>query len=168
MTIQELIEKIKDNDRILVMMVGVPLSGKSTFVDKIKDHGILISRDDMIMEHGKGISYKEAYDIADGNMIDKQLKKIMVEAGQTSNNYIIDMTNLTVGGRWKSIAKFPKHIKIVVCLEIPSKEELVRRNIKRDKDMNKYIPERVLDNMINSYIEPTLGEGLDYIIKIEQ
>ena len=165
MELNEFIERIKTTNNNLVMLVGVPLSGKSTFVESIKDYVEVISRDSIILEMGVNLSYDDAYDVVDHKNVDKTLKEQMFAGGETTNNYVIDLTSLTLKARNKSMVKFRNHTKIAIVFEIPSEEELLRRNKKRSL-VGKTMTEEVMNRMIGSYVCPTMEEDFDYIIHI--
>ena len=174
MNFVKLLEKIKKTNNILILMVGVPLSGKSTFIKKIKDYAIIMSRDDLIIEIAKSlpsnkdidISYNDAYNSVNQKQISVLFKEKLNEAGQTGNNYIIDMTNVRPKYRKDTLSYFPNHEKIAIVLDTPTKKELLRRNENRKINENKYIDEEVIDKMINRFTFPTKKEGFDYILKI--
>lgn len=165
MELYEFIERIKTTNNNLVMLVGIPLSGKSTFVETIKDYVKVISRDSIILEMGDNLSYDDAYDIVDHDIVDKTLKEQMFTGGKTTDNYVIDLTSLTPKSRNKSMVKFRYHTKIAIVFDAPSEEELIQRNRKRML-VGKTMTEEVMNRMIESYVCPTMEEEFDYIIHI--
>lgn len=164
-----------NNGPRLYMLIGVPGSGKSTFVKNMSDFGensrgkiarsfFVASTDSRIenMARDMGTTYNELFKDAI-----KFAEMSMYEDISTWTKYnrdiIWDQTNLTKKSRAKKLAKIPAHYhKIAVVFETPSKEELQRRLDGRAgfKD----IPEHVMKRMIETFESPTLEEGFDEII----
>jgi len=165
---------LNSNEPYLVLLVGTPLSGKSTL---LKEHFsdedyTLISRDEILMESAKTRDYKKAWDIIsskkDGQKkVDKKLKYRLLELAKNSENVIVDMTNLTKKSRHKHLAKFPKHFRTAIVFEFLSEKEYTIRNDKRDKEENKAIPTITLNRMKASYEDITDDEEFDLVIKVK-
>jgi predicted kinase len=157
---------LKSSEHNVVVMVGPPLSGKSTIIKEIKDYAEIVSRDDIVMELGNGLNYKDSFKTVNQKDVDKLLKKRMVDLGKTTENVVIDMTNLSPKRRKNHLAKFPKHYKIACVLDIPKIEVLFERNEKRFKEEEKFISKGVIETMYNSIKYPTKEEGFDNIIQL--
>ena len=165
---KDLINRLKTTDYNLVIMIGIPLSGKSTFItNKIIEFCNIISRDAILLEEGNGKSYTEAFLSVNQKTVSKILNEKITEAGLGSDNTIIDMTSLKPKSRKAHIKRFPNHVKIAVKMPIPSSEILLERNKTRNEEEGKYIPEKVITDMLNSYKAPTKEEGFDFIVDIK-
>jgi predicted kinase len=162
--LKELISKLETTKGNLLVMVGPPLSGKSTIISKLPN-SIVISRDAIVEEFGKGLSYTEAFKSVNQKEVTKELNKRLKESSESNNNVIIDMTNLSPKRRKGYIKTFKNHTKIAVTFSLPL-ETLMERNKIRNEETGKYIPEGVITSMYNSYEYPTKEEGFDYIIKV--
>lgn len=166
-------EILESKQPYLVLLVGTPLSGKSTF---LKEHFsdekyTLISRDEILMEVAGTQNYNEAYNILSSKKngdkpVDKRLKYILMTLAKAGENVIIDMTNLRMKSRRKHLAKFPKHFKCAIIFDFLSTEEYITRNEKREVEENKTISIALVERMKASYEVITEEEGVDLIVNI--
>ena len=153
-----------------VFLCGIPCSGKSTFVNKLKklsywENAVVLSTDNYIekvaQEHNT--TYREIFD----ECIDeatRQLELALIEAKDKGKNIIYDQTNLTIKTRKKKLSKLPSiYARGVIYFDV-TLEEALRRNENRE---GKYIPKSVLKRMYHQLEVPTLEEGWDYVEKIK-
>jgi predicted kinase len=153
-----------------VFLCGIPCSGKSTYVNKLKkipywENAVVLSTDNYIekvaQEHNT--TYSEIFE----DCIDEatsQLELAFIEAKDKGKNIIWDQTNLSVKARKKKLAKLPSfYPRGVIYFDI-SLEEALRRNENRE---GKYIPKSVLKRMYHQFEVPTLEEDFDYVEKVE-
>lgn len=151
----------------LYVLVGVPGSGKSTWVKNQKwaKDCTYISTDVYVEARARstGKTYSEVFDeimpIAVNMMVDD-----VYDAEAVSADIIWDQTSTTVATRAKKIRMLPDYYKIAVVFKTPDPDELARRLATRP---GKVIPQDVLDRMIGGFEEPTLEEGFDEIWRAE-
>lgn len=176
MYIVERLKKILDEKQpYVVLLVGTPLTGKSTLLEKYfsNEKYNLISRDEILMEIAGTRNYNEAWNIlgkvkGDGQkLVDKKLKKDLLEFSKNKENVIIDMTNLTPKGRKKHLSKFPKHFKAAIVFEFLSEDEYIARNSKREKEEGKAIGLKIIERMKQSYVEITDDEDFDLVVQVK-
>ena len=146
----------------IYMLIGVPASGKSTWVEKNKGNSLVISSDDLIEEYAKsqGKTYNEVFK--------EQIKvanKIMLEHAEAAfaadQDVIWDQTNLTKKSRASKLAIVPKHYrKDAVFFATPLEEEWQRRLNSRH---GKSIPAHILDSMVEMLEMPDSSEGWNII-----
>jgi len=154
--------------KTLIMLVGVPASGKSTYVngdlhERYRD-AIVLSTDNYIekIANGSGITYSEAF--SDNiNAAQEQMYKTIAFAREHELDVIWDQTNLTNSSRKKKLAMFPDYYKIAVFFKTPNDTELTERLASRE---GKHIPENVVRDMIKSLEVPALSEGFNEIIML--
>lgn len=153
----------------LWMLIGVPCSGKSTWIDqgnfeqgRGRDTTIL-STDYFIELVAKsrnktyGEVFKETIKDADAKMY-----RDLQYALDKDHNIIWDQTNISRGMRMKKLKRIPDHYeKIAVVFSTPDPEELKRR---LDSRPGKTIPDHVLKSMIENFEYPSKNEGFDYIL----
>jgi tRNA uridine 5-carbamoylmethylation protein Kti12 len=179
----------KMNDKVLLskpnvlsMLVGLPGSGKSTYVDHmikaykaftVEDIPVYVISLDRMIE--KTMTPTETYAQAfmrvqhSGELkeMDRQLYADAVKYAVMAGPIVViwDQTNLTVETRKRKLDIFPSGTwtKFAVPF-VPSKEEWRRRLNKRKDETGKSIPEHVLESMSQSYQEPTEAEGFDLIL----
>lgn len=151
----------------VIILVGPPLSGKTTFIKKNFPDTEVISRDEILMEVYGSKNYTEAFKNVDHKNVDKILKERITKYSNEGINVLVDMTNLSPKTRKSNLSYFGKnYYKISVTFPILSMDEYKIRNNHRNEIENKYIPENVLKSMISNYTIPTLDEGFDEIITL--
>ena len=152
------------------MLVGIPCSGKSTYVEKLKkipywENAVVLSTDAYIEKQAQrmGMTYNQIFDDVIDNAT-RELELAFIEAKDRGKNLIWDQTNLTVKTRKKKLSKLPSfYARGVIYFEI-SLEEALERNKNRE---GKFIPESILKRMYQQLEVPTLEEDFDYYEKIE-
>ena len=147
------------------MLVGIPCSGKSTYVEKLKtipywSNSVILSTDNYIekvaQEHNT--TYNEIFEDCISEAT-RQLELSLIEAKDKGKNIIYDQTNLTVKTRKKKLSKLPSlYARGVIYFDI-SLEDALERNKHRE---GKFIPENILKRMYHQLEVPTLEEGFDY------
>jgi predicted kinase len=147
--------------------VGVPMSGKSTWVGENISDETVISRDRILMDVYGSDDYNEAFNNVDQGKVDKKLLKTINDSVRNKDNVVIDMTNISTKTRRRNLSYFTKdYTKIAIVFPILPNDEYNRRNDYRKINENKSIPFGVLRNMIQSFSIPTMDEGFDKIIKL--
>jgi predicted kinase len=146
----------------MYMLIGVPASGKSTWVEQNKGDALVISTDNLIEmyadENGKTYNevFKEQIKIA--TKLAMQHAEAAFAAGQ---DVIWDQTNLTKKSRAGKLAMVPKHYRRdAVFFATPLEEEWQRRLNSRQ---GKSIPAHILDSMVEMLEMPDHTEGWNII-----
>ena len=148
-----------------VFLCGIPCSGKSTYVEKLKkipywENAVVLSTDAYIEKQAQrmGMTYNQIFDDVIDNAT-RELELAFIEAKDRGENLIWDQTNLTVKTRKKKLSKLPSfYARGVIYFEI-SLEEALERNKNRE---GKFIPESILKRMYQQLEIPTKNEDFDY------
>jgi len=159
--------KIK-TEPFVVLLIGPPLSGKTTSVNKLLegyDYSI-ISRDNIVLDIHGSDNYNDAYKSVNQKEVTNTLTRKLIEAGKSDKNFVIDMTHMGSKRRMSNLFFFPNHYKIGVIFPILSDEEYDRRNKKREEEENKFIPKKVISDMISSYQPIHPKEGFNKVITL--
>ncbi len=152
------------NRPFVILLVGVPLSGKSTWIRNNHPTTRVVSRDELVMEVYGSDDYNAAFKEVDQKEVDRALDLRLKEVNNNKENVIVDMTNMVVSRRTKTLRYFSDdYFKEVIVFPVLETEEYDRRNKERNVNENKWIPPFVISSMLNSYQEPTLDEGFDKI-----
>ena len=155
----DLIKNIGDKKKALIILVGPPASGKSTWGKKFAlDNGVVyVSTDEIRKEIGSGEGDQTVSAAAFG--IARRRVSAALSAGK---NVMIDATNVNRKSRkdWVNLGKGHSAYIIAVAFEIP-KAELLKRDAKRERQVG---PE-VIDRFINKYARPATDEVNKVIIK---
>ena len=151
----------------ILILTGLPMSGKTFFCKKFFPDTLTISRDELVMEVAGTRDYNLAFKTVDQKAVDKLLVKRITDAATQKVDVIIDMTNLSKKVRSKNLSYFSDdYYKVAVVLPILDAAEYKRRNDFRLVNENKFIPPFVITNMMNSFVVPTEDEGFDEIISV--
>ena len=139
----------------LYVMIGVPGSGKSTFV---KDHPEIdvVCPDEIRQE-----LFGDAENQEQGNKVFQiafNRARKLLDAGQ---DVIFDSTNVRRKYRKDYFKKFPDVSKVAVFVNT-SIDECKRRNAGRDRK----VPDEVITRMAKNLNPPTYDEGWQEIIEI--
>ena len=153
-----------------VFLCGIPCSGKSTYVEKLKkipywENAVVLSTDAYIEKQAQrmGMTYNQIFDDVIDNAT-RELELAFIEAKDRGENLIWDQTNISRKTRKKKLSKLPSfYARGVIYFEI-SLEEALERNKNRE---GKFIPESILKRMYHQLEIPTKNEDFDYVEKIE-
>lgn len=141
----------------LIMLVGLPGSGKSTCAEEMRKRNCIVISTDII----HGLFYSAG--------VRKSKRKISNFICNTINqsllrgqDVVFDATNLTVKSRKKILKNINNAESIIAVFKNTSIEICKERNSQR----NKIIPEKVIDKMAKKLTPPTLKEGFNYILTL--
>lgn len=147
----------------LIMMMGLPASGKSTVVLKKytnRDYHTL-SRDSLVMEMAGTRDYNLAWSTVDHKAVDVELGKRFQSMVKCGYNIVIDMTNMSKKKRNSFLSQasdYQKEAVLVTC----DLDEIYKRLMKRLETEGKGIPKGVIESMMASFSFPFFDQ-FDYI-----
>lgn len=145
------------------ILVGVPGSGKSTWLEKNKTATTApVSTDNIIEFLGGlyGFTYNEIFSETI-RFADMVMVKRMLWNAEQGNDLVIDRTNMSRKSRQQFIKKLSKYGYTFECVVFPTPEpEEWKRRLNRP---GKTIPQEAIDRMIALYEEPTEDEGFNKI-----
>ena len=144
-------------------LVGVPGSGKSTWISK-QDWTVTcakISTDKWVEIYAKevGLTYSEVFEAFMPMAVELMAKEV-VAARELGRDIIWDQTSTTVKSRAKKFNMLPDYEHIAVVFETPEHKELMCRLMSRP---GKEIPEQIVASMIAGFEMPTKEEGFKEI-----
>lgn len=150
----------------LVMLVGLPYSGKSTCAKSlgIFNDYVLVSSDQEV--HNIAAENNTTYNQCFNEVADLAMKRAtekLLQALKDKKDILIDQTNLTKASRRRKLSQVPSgYKKTCIVVPLPTDEEMV---IRKQERTTHSVPDKVLENMKQIYQEPTLDEGFDIIYK---
>lgn len=150
------------------MLIGVPGSGKSTWIANLNEdmsNTVVISSDNIIERRAaeQGLTYSDVFqnEIKSATAEMNQNLKAAIAQGK---NVIWDQTNLTAKNRKSKLAMFPEeYVKIAVFFPTPDNDEWQRRLANRP---GKVIPNNILLGMNSQLEQPSLKEGFDQVYSV--
>ena len=162
------INEKEDIRKEIILLIGLPASGKSTYISKMKGKYTIVSNDLYTEKIAKKlkITYAEAFKKINKNDTLNNTRKEFDKALSKGRNIIVDNTNMTIGQRsyyTKSTSEDYKKIALIFKID---DAELKKRLEKRGEDTGKVIPWEVIERMKKIYQPPTKKEGFDEIKKI--
>lgn len=142
-------------DRIIVVMIGVPGSGKSHFVHRFCTRLQIVSRDK-------------------AGTMEKCEQEVVAATENDTCHVVVDNTNFDLESRkrWLSIANRTACTPVAVCLNVTLEQALHNNYFRRlaalrsGHDSAQMVPTFVIRNQANKLIEPTLTEGFADVFKI--
>lgn len=151
------------------LMIGLPYSGKSTFIRRHPTLSALSIVDSDSFIEKKAQAEHTSY----GAIFDREIKEALKHRDWLAQNlikkdrsFIVDQTNLTKDARahWIELARKHCYNITAYVFALPSDEKqlLARREMRTDK----VIPIAVLADMITAFELPTKDEGLTQIVHV--
>lgn len=152
----------------VIILIGPPLSGKTTWIRENFPTTEVISRDETVMEVYGSRNYTEAFNNVDQKEVDRVLTQKFLDANAAKKNVIVDMTHMASKRRKQNLNYFSNdYYKLGVIFPILSDDEYVRRNQKRIEEENKDLPMGIVKSMISSYQPITPDEGFNKVITLK-
>lgn len=149
----------------LYVLIGVPCSGKSTWINNQKwiTDCVVVSTDEFVEEYAKSIgkTYSEVFQDYMPTAVNLMSAKV-IDARDAQKDLIWDQTSTTINTRAKKLRMLPEYYKIAIVFKTPEAAELQRRLASRP---GKNVPWDVVSKMAQQLETepPTLEEGFDEI-----
>lgn len=155
----------------VIMLVGLPGCGKSTWVGKFLETQEpnsyrIISSDALIEETARecGVTYDVAHDLIPQETISAMLYEQVHQCVITNQNLIWDQTNLTEERRRDKLRMIPlTWTRRCVVFEVPVDEIKRRRDAREAANPGKTLPSDIIESMTAAYQPPSRLEGWDEI-----
>lgn len=149
----------------LYVLVGVPGSGKTTWIGKQMfdwTNTVIVSTDNHVEQYAKSVgkTYSEVFKDYMPIAVDL-MAKTAVDAFKNNKVVIWDQTSTTAKTRAKKLRMTPKHYtKVAVVFKTPAPEQHAKMLDRPGKN----IPDEIVQDMITRFEYPTAEEGFDRII----
>jgi predicted kinase len=151
----------------VIILIGPPLSGKTTWIRENFPTTEVISRDEIVMEVYGSRDYTAAFNNVDQKEVDRVLSQRFLDANKEKKNVIVDMTHMASKRRKQNLNYFTNdYYKLGVIFPILTDDEYVKRNQKRIEEENKDLPMGIVKSMISSYQPITSDEGFNKVISL--
>lgn len=148
----------------LIMLCGVPGSGKSTYSRRSAFDSFLRLNNDSYIKmcmSRDNITYQESFN---ANILQAEFELVeQLKVGLSKEaNILLDQMNLTVAGRRKKLLRVPPTYNKIAVNFSETEETLVERNKKRLAE-GMGVPETVLKEYIDKYVKAEVKEGFDEV-----
>lgn len=148
----------------LYMLIGVPASGKSTWLaQQDLSNAVILSSDDIIQARAdaQGKTYDQVFKREVKSATTEMMAQLRA-AIEADKDVYWDQTNVTAAARAKKLAQVPDvYEKVAVFFPTPDSKEHARRLSSRP---GKTIPWNVIQGMKSQLEPPTAEEGFGKII----
>lgn len=152
----------------VIILIGPPMSGKTTWIKENFPTTEVISRDEIVMDVYGSRNYTEAFNNVDQKEVDKVLTQKFLDSNLSKKNVIVDMTHMASKRRKQNLNYFSDdYYKLGVIFPILTDEEYERRNNKRIEEENKNLPMAIVKNMISSYQPIQPDENFNKVITLK-
>jgi predicted kinase len=149
---------------ILYMTVGVPGSGKSTWIKNqiLNDSYVIASTDKFVEEYAEeiGKTYSDVFQDYMPTAVNLMAAEV-VDARDANKHIIWDQTSTTVASRAKKIRMLPEYYKIAVVFKTPPTAELQKRLERGGKIVPWGVVSKMAQQLENEPV--TLDEGFNEI-----
>lgn len=146
------------------ILVGVPGSGKSTWIRKqVWALGLSVISTDMWVEmeaERLGSTYSEVFKNYMPIAVGLMAAHVQL-AFDKKHDLIWDQTSVSVKSRRKKFNMLPGYEMIAIVFPTPDRAEL---DVRLSGRFGKHIPKNVVDSMIDNFKMPTIEEGFDEVI----
>ena len=152
---------------ILYVLVGVPGSGKSTWIGHQTfnwDNTVIVSTDRFVEQYAMSVgkTYSEVFKDYMPQAVDLMIEQV-VRARELGHTIIWDQTSTTVASRARKIRMLPDYYKIAVVFETPSKEHHANMLNRPGKE----IPDEIVQDMIDKFEMPTTADGFVQVLLVK-
>ena len=154
----------------LLMLSGIPSSGKSTFVKQLKEtkewsDAVVLSTDNYIEREAVSLckTYNEIFEDTIKEA-EQALQQDLKNAIRYGLNLIWDQTNLTSKARTRKLKNIPKSYTRECAYFVIDLDTAIQRNQNR---LGKIIPENILKRMHSQFELPTTNEGFNDVEEIK-
>ena len=146
----------------LYMLIGVPASGKSTWVNNFLSGTVVYVSSDYFVEkfaQKMGKTYSEVFDQVAPRATRLMMRRVE-KASHEGKDIVWDQTNTSAKARRRKLRVLDHYNAVAVVFATPPKDVLDARLANRP---GKTIPDFVMKRMINSFEYPTRDEGFSDI-----
>lgn len=168
--LNEILKKNTQNKPVIIFMMGVPASGKSTLIKEIQNKlGIneVISIDNLAEDYAEknNINYRAAITL-NFKIFKSQLNKRVEELRLNPSSFIWDQINSRKNLREGKLGMFKNKCFIVgICMN-PEGKDLINRMINRKLFSDKDLSAAMVNDLHQDFQFPELKEGFDEIILV--
>lgn len=146
---------------VLIVMCGLPASGKSTYSEWLAESGIFCG---VCPDKIRGELYGDENIQGDGKQVFAIAYARLKDLGKGKNNVVFDATNINAQRRKELIKEMRPYFDVIICKWFSTPIDIcVQRNMARERQ----VPQEVIKRMWWNFENPTLAEGFDLVEEIK-
>ena len=146
---------------VLIVMCGLPASGKSTYAEWLEDSGMFrrvcpdLIRKDLYGDESIQGNGNQVFDVAHHRI---------KEFGAGRQNVVFDATNIDRKTRKDLVKQMRPYFDVIICKWFSTPASICyERNFYRERQ----VPSTVIKNMADRFRAPMLDEGFDFVEEIK-
>lgn len=149
------------NKNVLIVLGGLPASGKSTYAEMLVESGIFQRVcPDLIRK----AFYGDENIQGDGKRVFETAFHDMKEYGCLGENVVFDATNINANRRKALVKEMRPYFDIIIFKWFSTPYTLC---LTRNEERERKVPEKVIERMWENFERPTMREGWDIIEEIK-
>ena len=149
------------NKNVLIVMCGLPASGKSTYTNWLAESGVFCA---VCPDSIRGELYGDENIQGDGKQVFAIAHARLKDLGKGKNNVVFDATNINCKRRIALVKEMRPYFDIIICKWFSTPIDIcVQRNMARERQ----VPQEVIKRMLWNFENPTLAEGFDIVEEIK-
>lgn len=146
---------------VLIVMCGLPASGKSTYTNWLAESGVFFA---VCPDSIRKAFYGDENIQGDGKRVFETAYHDIKEYACLGENVVFDATNIDRKTRKNLVKEMRPYFDVIICKWFSTPLTVCKlRNAKRERQ----VPEEVLDSMYERFRAPMLDEGFDLVEEIK-
>ena len=146
---------------VLIVMCGLPASGKSTYAEWLAESGVFCG---VCPDKIRGELYGDENIQGDGKRVFALAHARIEDLGRNKNNVVFDATNINAQRRKELIKEMRPHFDIIICKWFSTPLNICsKRNFSRERQ----VPYEVLKRMAENFQKPMFDEDFDIVEEIK-
>ena len=142
---------------VLIVLGGLPASGKSTYAEMLVESGVFCC---VCPDKIRGELYGDESIQGNGKQVFAIAHERMKQLGQSENNVVFDATNLHANRRKALVKEMRDYYDIIIFKWF---DVAVWECLARNQTRERQVPKEVILNMAKTATVPTIDEDFDYI-----
>ena len=144
----------------LIVLCGLPASGKSTFAEMLEESGFKVVCPDRVRKLLYG---NESIQGNGKDVFRYAFESMILYGGELNKDVVFDATNTTKKARKKILELARPHFDFILCYHFNVHPLIC---LKRNEGRERVVPEEVICRMAKQFQEPSTEEGFDYVCQI--
>ena len=147
---------------VLIVMCGLPASGKSTYTNWLVESGVFCA---VCPDSIRGELYGDENIQGDGKQVFAIAHARLKDLGKGKNNVVFDATNTNKKHRKEFVKEMRPYFDVIILKWFSTPIDIC---LKRNAERERQVPEEVIHRMNQNFFnKPTIDEGFDLVEEIK-